>query len=220
MALNNPSVGAKGLWKLKDPYGSYLPVNTSLTCTAISNYGQLVAMGMDPFDLFYKPYGIDKAIYQEHFDGEGRIVFLKTDNGKRYSFPLHYLVSYPIGTGVNYVSMGIGIRLGALPVNTNLELLITQIKELCNLNVGVDIHVESCALSEINIIDNTDHVRLENARAAKKKAQTPALAKASTLLDTNKEISNKLKYAENKVIEQHNRILELEDKLRKAGITP
>ena len=93
--LNNPTVGSKGLWELKAPFNSLLPVNTALECTAISNYGQLIAIGIDPYETYYKKHEIPEATYREHMETEGRIVFLRTDSGQRYSFPLHYLVSYP-----------------------------------------------------------------------------------------------------------------------------
>lgn len=201
MSLNSPTVGSKGLWELNEPFNSLLPVNTALTCTAISNYPQLYSMGVDVYETYYRPYGLSNELYKEHMGGEGRIVFLKTDAGRSFSFPLHYLVSYPIGTGVNYVSMGLGIRLGALPVNTNLEMMIEQIREVCNLNVGVEIHIEKLALSEITIIDNASHDRLVKARAAKKKQATPALEKVQKLIETDAAKSEKLRLAEEKVIE-------------------
>ncbi len=218
MALNNPVVGSKGLWKLNKPFDSLLPVNTALTCTAISNYGQLHAMGIDPYETYYLPHDISKEDYQKHFDGDGRIVFLRTDSGIRYSFPLHYLDTYPIGTGINYVSMGVGVRLGAVPVNVNLELLLEQIRELCHLNVGVEVQAEFLALSEIMMVDNAEHDRLENARAARKKSSTPALERIATLINTDKEKSKKLRIAEEMVITQYNYILALEALLKNNNI--
>lgn len=213
-SLNNPTVGSKGLWELKAPFNSLLPVNTALECTAISNYGQLIAIGIDPYETYYKKHEIPEATYKEHMETEGRIVFLRTDSGQRYSFPLHYLVSYPIGTGVNYVSMGIGIRLGALPLNTNLDLLIEQIKELCNLNVGVEIHAETMALSEIHIISNQDHERIKSVRETRKREQTPALAKITELAKRDADKGAKLKIAEEKVIELANKVATLEAEVK------
>ena len=63
MALNNPTVGSRGLWELKTPYQSYLPVNTTLECTAITNYGQLFSMGIDPYQTYYQKYNISKEDY-------------------------------------------------------------------------------------------------------------------------------------------------------------
>lgn len=216
-SLKNPVVGAKGLWKLKEPFNNYLPVNTALTCTAVSNYGQCLAMGIDPYMQYYRDRNIDQTTYQEHFDGDGRVIFLKSDNGSCYSFPLHYLISFPIGTGVNYANMGLGIRLGALPIDTNLELLCEQIKELCHLNIGTTSKVNVMVLSEINIIENAEHERLTNARKAKKKAQTPTLEKIANLTDTNKEIAAKLKIAEAKVLELYTENQTLKNRLNASN---
>ena len=212
--LNNPVVGCKGLWELKSPFESLLPTNSSLTCTAISNYSQLYSMGIDVWATYYNPNGISKVVYQEHLDGEGRIVFLKSDSGKSYSFPLHYLTSFPVGTGVDYVSFGIGVRLGALPTNDDkVELLTQQIKELANLTCGVDVQVEFMALSDIFIVENASHERLLKARAAKKTEQTPSLERILDLSTKLTDITNKLSLAETKIIEQANEIVELKKKI-------
>lgn len=219
MKLNNPTVGAKGLWKLRAPYDNLLPLNTALTCTAISNYGQLINMGIDVFDTYYDKHSLNKETYESHIP-DGRIIFLKTDNNKRYSFPLHYLESYPIGTGVAYASMGIGVRLGAMPVNTSIDLLIQQIEELVHLNVGVETHTEAMILSEQVIVDNAEHGRLEKVRAAKKQASTPALQRIESLTETKKQIEVKLTLAESKVIEQDAKIKELETELATLKAAP
>lgn len=218
--LKNPVVGSKGLWELKAPFDSLLPTNTALTCTAISNYGQLYAIGIDPWVEYYQPKSIDEETYKSHSD-EGRIIFLKTDSGQRYSFPLHYLESYPIGTGVNYVSMGIGVRLGALPVNEKgIDLLVQQFQELANLTVGVDIHAEVMALSDISIVDNASHERLKKAREAKKRQNTPSLQKIADLGNLNTELTKKLKLAETKVIEQDTEIRELKAEIERLKKKP
>ena len=39
--MSQPLVGSRGLWELKEPYNNLLPLNTALTCTAVSEYNQL-----------------------------------------------------------------------------------------------------------------------------------------------------------------------------------
>lgn len=116
--------------------------------------------------------------------------------------------------------MGIGVRLGAMPVNTSIELLIQQIEELVHLNVGVETHTEAMILSEQVIVDNAEHTRLEKVRAAKKKASTPALQRIETLTESKKQIEVKLNLAESKVIEQDAKIKALEAELAKLKARP
>lgn len=218
--LNNPTVGSRGLWKLNNPFHNLLPVNTPLTCTAISNYGQLINMGTDVLATYYRKYSLPDSLFQEHMDKEGRIIFLKTDPGTVYSFPLHYLESYPIGTGVAYVTMGIGIRLGALPKDENIEALIEQFQELANLQLGVDIQAESMVLSDIYIVDNVDHERIKNVRKEKKKEKKPTLERLLELTNTGEGIKTKLRIAEEKVIEYYNKIQELENEIKRLKNQP
>lgn len=207
--LANPIVGSKGLWKLNTPFDSLLPVNTTLTCTAISNYGQLHAMGIDVYETYYQKYGLAESLYKNHQDNDGRIVFVKTDNGVRYSFPLHYLDSFPTGTGINYVSTGILVRLGALPANHPVETLIQQIKEVCHLSVGVEVQVETAALSEIKLISESEHQRLLKARAAKQREQTPTLEKLTQLIKSDRDKTAKLTLAETELIKKTNEVQQL-----------
>ena len=219
MALNNPTVGSRGLWELKTPFQSYLPLNTTLECTAITNYGQLFSMGIDPYVTYYQKYNIPKEDYQKHSDDGGRIIFLRTDSGQVYSFPLHYLVSYPIGTGVNYCSIGIGLRLGALPLNTNVDPLIQKFEELADSMLGVNVQAETMALSEIMIVDNTSHDRLEKARKQKMKDYKSTLALLTEANESKKVLADKLELIERKAIEQNNEILRLKELLRTNNIT-
>ena len=62
--LNNPTVGSRGLWKLNNPFHNLLPVNTPLTCTAISNYGQLINMGTDVLTTYYRKYNLADSLFQ------------------------------------------------------------------------------------------------------------------------------------------------------------
>lgn len=219
MALSNPTVGSRGLWELKTPFQSYLPLNTTLECTAITNYGQLFSMGIDPFVTYYQKYNLSKEDYQKHSDEGGRIIFLRTDSGQVYSFPLHYLVSYPIGTGVNYCSIGIGLRLGAMPLNTNVDPLIQKFEELADSMLGVNVQAETMALSEIMIVDNTSHDRLEKARKQRMKDNKSTLVQLTEATEAKKVLTDKLGLAERKVIEQYNEILRLKELLRTNNIT-
>lgn len=219
MALNNPTVGSRGLWELKTPFQSYLPLNTTLECTAITNYGQLFSMGIDPYVTYYQKHNISKKDYQKHSDDGGRIIFLRTDSGQVYSFPLHYLVSYPIGTGVNYCSIGIGLRLGALPLNTNVDPLIQKFEELADSMLGVNVQAETMALSEIMIVDNTSHDRLEKVRKQKMKDYKSTLVLLTEANEAKKVLADKLELIERKAIEQNNEILRLKELLRTNNIT-
>lgn len=218
MALSNPTVGSRGLWELKTPFQSYLPLNTTLECTAVTNYGQLFSMGIDPYTTYYQKHEISKEDYQKHSDDGGRIIFLRTDAGQVYSFPLHYLVSYPIGTGVNYCSLGIGLRLGALPVNTNVEPLIQKLEELVDYTLGINVQAETMALSEIIIVDNTSHDRLEKARKQRMKDNKSTISQLAEATEAKKVLTDKLSLVERKAIEQHNEILRLKELLRANNI--
>lgn len=199
MALKSPTVGSKGLWQLNGPYETKLPVNVAMECTAISNYNQLGAMGIDVYETYYKALDIDQNIYLEHMK-DGCIVFVKTDTNNRYAFPLHYLERYPIGTGVEYVSFGVGMRLGALPLDTDTEGLKQALKETVEAFTGTDTDIVLQALSEIYIIDNEQHEKLVKARANLRKEVPVKSDVIDSLTNTVKELRVKLKMAEDELV--------------------
>ena len=199
MALKSPTVGSKGLWQLNGPYETKLPVNVAMECTAISNYNQLGAMGVDVYETYYKALDIDQNVYLEHMK-DGCIVFVKTDTNNRYAFPLHYLERYPIGTGVQYVSFGVGMRLGALPLDTDTNGLKQALKETVEAFTGTDADIVLQALSEIYIIDNEQHEKLVKARANLRKEVPVKSDVIDSLTNTVKELRVKLKMAEDELV--------------------
>ena len=200
MSMSQPLVGSRGLWELKEPYNNLLPLNTALTCTAVSEYNQLEKIGIDTYTDYYVKYSIDINTYKEHIEDNARIIFVKDDKGKTFSFPLHYLNSYPIGTGVGYQSTGIFVRLGALPLGTSVEPLITQINDLITLTLGVKSHTEAAAISNVYFISNEDHVRIENSRKNLIKEKAPALVALYDMSNEVNELKTKLNIAEREVI--------------------
>lgn len=199
MALKSPTVGSKGLWQLNGPYETKLPVNVAMECTAISNYNQLGAMGVDVYETYYKALDIDQSVYLEHLK-DGCIVFVKTDTNNRYAFPLHYLDRYPIGTGVQYVSFGVGMRLGALPLDTDTEGLKRALKETVEAFTGAETDIVLQALSEICIIENEQHEKLVKARENLRKEVPVKSDIIDDLTNTVKELKVKLKLAEDELV--------------------
>lgn len=207
MRFNQPVVGARGLWKLQSPYDNLLPINTALTCTAVSNYGQLESMGIDTYTVYYSAKSIDKDTYKNHIDDEARIVFVKDDSGRVYSFPLHYLIEYPIGTGVGYQSTAIFIRLGALPVDESIEPLIAEVQELVTSKLGIKSHAEAAAISNVRFVSNEEHTRVKTARQNLKKENKPTLLVLQEALEETKALKLRLNIAERQVIDQYNLLL-------------
>ena len=114
---------------------------------------------------------------------------------------------------------GIGLRLGAMPLNTNVDPLIQKFEELADSMLGVNVQAETMALSEIMIVDNTSHDRLEKARKQRMKDNKSTLVQLTEATEAKKVLTDKLGLAERKVIEQYNEILRLKELLRTNNIT-
>lgn len=200
MDFNTPTLDSSGLWKLTAPYDTLLPLNTPLRCTGISNYELVNAKGVNVLKTYYEAKSLTPELYKTHLNDGGKIVYLKTKQGKEYSFPLHYLAEFPIGTGVAYCSHGIGVRLQALPRDLPLEVLTQQIQDLVTLTLGVQAQVETMVLSEVVMIKNEDHQRLTEARKALIKEKTPALQLIYDLKESNATLLKQREIAELQVI--------------------
>ena len=216
MDLNVPTIDSEGTWVLKTPYNTMLPLNTPLSCTGVSNYGLLVNKGVNVLKDYYLAMNLTEALYKQHFADGGKIIFVKTKQGKQYSFPLHYLDSFPVGTGVGYCSHGIGIRLQALPIDQPLDAFIQQIADLCKLTFGVNSQIETTVLSEVVFVSNDQHERFKKGRETLIEENTPALKVIYDLKESNASLLQQREIAERQVIKQQERIKELEKELEEA----
>lgn len=159
-----PTIGATGFYKLSAPFDALLAENTMYTCQAIRRLGDYIALNEDPLTNIYLFYGLTETEFDADQKENMYVVSLQSEQGQWLYVPVRYLLSYPIMNGVPYKTMMLGVSLGAIPVDTDLNPLMTLLKNLIFENFGITPKVSPVALSKALLVSREDHDRIETAR--------------------------------------------------------
>lgn len=162
-----PDIGATGNYTLKTPFNVLVKPQVSYTCKAIRKLSDLIADGLDPFELIYNPVDILQSIYDQELKDDVCIISLQTGDGEWLHIPNNYIIKFPNMNGIVYRAMMLGISLGALPDTLNLDALKTAMTNLVYDNLGVTSVVKEVVISVPSIISKVDHDLIETARLSK-----------------------------------------------------
>lgn len=162
-----PDIGSTGTFTLKAPYNILIKSKVSYTCKAIRKLSDLIADGLDPYTLVYKPLNVDEATYKLDLKDDVCIISLQTGNGEWAHFPSNSVIRFPNMNGIVYRAIMLGISLGALPDTMVLDALKTSIENLVYDTLGVESEIKEIVISNPAIVTKVDHDIIEAARLSK-----------------------------------------------------
>lgn len=162
-----PAINSVGVFKLKEPFVNLLNEKRIYTCVAVRKLEELMAIGDFPYEKYYKPRNIDENTFNNDVMNQVCIVTLQNDSGDLFQFPSSYLLSFPIPNGIKYANLGMGVHLGALPVDTDLSLLKQEIEKLVKAYLGITPTCKSMVISTPELISHDNHMTLVKARENK-----------------------------------------------------
>ena len=162
-----PTMGQSGIYKLRSPYDQLVTPKVVYTCRSLRTLNDVFATGEDPFVTYYKPVGLDEAAYQEDAKTNVVIVGLQAGTGEWIYVPDSYIVQAPNNNGVKYTSIVLGVSLGSIPDDTNLDGLISLFNQIVLANLGVTPTVKGVVVSQPAYISSEQHARLLAARKEK-----------------------------------------------------
>lgn len=161
-----PIFGSSGIFKLDDPFMGQLQPGISYTCVAVRLFEELTEMGIDPFEEYYQPNGIDRARYDEDVLNNVAIVSLRSTQNAWITLPDSFIIGVPNPNGVPYHAMLLSVDIGAIPETLALDSLIDTIKQVTKDYLGVVAEVQEVVASDRELISMDDHDTLEAARRA------------------------------------------------------
>lgn len=192
-----PDIGATGNFTLKAPYNTLIKPKVSYTCKAIRKISDLLADGLDPFNLVYEPLNVDKPTYIKDLKDDVCIISLQTGNGEWAHFPSNAIIKFPNMNGIVYRAIMLGVSLGALPDTMLLDALKTSISNLVYDTLGVTTEIKEIVISNPAIVPKVDHDLIEAARLSK---VTVTMSDSSKLSKANQDLA----IARAKVLELEN----------------
>ena len=162
-----PEVGAKGVYSFKAPFDTLPNKQTEYECMSVRKITDALAAGENVFARYYEPYELDRAAYEADIASGVILIGLQSALGQTLDIPNSYLTSYPDASGVRYRVMALAVDLGAIADTMNLEVIISELKELIGARIGITPEIATVATSQPALISYEDHERLEAARQSK-----------------------------------------------------
>lgn len=162
-----PHVNTTGVIKLKDPFSGLCAANVPYTVTAVRRLQDIVASSQDPYALFYEPFNIDDAKFQDDISNNVCILSLTSSDGEVVYVPNSYLESLPVAMGLPYATMMVAVNLGALPQTLNLQYFISKMGEAARDLMGIqNAEVRAMRVSSVTYLSIDDAQTIEAARKA------------------------------------------------------
>lgn len=161
-----PALDATGLYTLRAPFDTVLLPQTSYGCVAVRRLEDIIAAGGDPFEQYFRPKNIVRALYDAAAAAGCVIISLQSSSGQWVYVPSAYIASMPEQGGIPYTSMLLGIKIGAVPDSLDLSFLKTKISEIITVTLGVSAEIREVANSPKTLLNQAQHSAAESARIA------------------------------------------------------
>jgi hypothetical protein len=161
-----PPVNASGIFTLASPFDQKLVPQVSYTCIAVRKFADIQKLGIDPFQIYYVPNGLDEAKYNTDVNAGECIVTLRSNGGAFLYVPTSYITSYPNMGGIPYTAIVLGVNLGAIPNYVDLSVVKAKISAVVHDAFGVTPVIQQAAISETKNLSIADHTAAESARQA------------------------------------------------------
>ena len=160
-----PTLGSKGTYVFTAPFNTLSLVGEVYTCQAIRTISDLTASGVDVFKKYYNPYGLSQAIFNAAIVANDYIISLQGSSGQWVYIPSNYITSLPNQNGVPYHAMVIGLSIGPIAVSKDLSAIKTILSNAIYDSLGITPDVKEIEVSGITLVDDANHLLIENTRA-------------------------------------------------------
>lgn len=151
-----PIVGSSGYYELASPFDALVTDRIEYTCKAVRRLSDYLANNEDAKSAIYDKYGI-ASIYEEDVVSDAYIVSLQSRTGHWLYVPYRYILSYPSPNGVRYRTVMLGVSLPALPVSQDLNAVMSDLKDMVQGVLGVDVVVKMVETSKPVLVTTDAH---------------------------------------------------------------
>lgn len=183
-----PQQGQSGQFKLMSPYDFLLTPNTVYVCQSVRSINDYIAQGESVFDKFYGPVGVTTDQYQQDVADNVCIVGLQAGTGEWVYVPHSFIEAAPSDNGVKYIPVVLGVSLGPVPDQVNLEPIIQQCKALVESTFGIVPDVKGVLVGSPKWFTNEEHELMEAARKQKISTSTSPVMEANMLREENERL--------------------------------
>lgn len=188
-----PAINTKGKFKLATPLDTYL--NNDITYTVIANrtIREMVDDGLDILKNVYLTAGLTEDDYDTDLINNIIITVLKSNGDNTYYIPSTKFISVPDITGVRYVQKTMGINLGYLPTDLDLDFLIPEVVDLLEAILGVTPNATIINTSQVTIYTDEEHDLFNTERINNVSNNETCIGKLTKIENILNEMKNKEK---------------------------
>ena len=155
--------GVKGNFKFTVPFDRHNS-NKVLEVTSVRDIGEILDSGEDLYEFIYKPAGLSREEMKRDLKNGVKIVVFKDSGGLYLYVPSSKIALSPDISGYLYTEKVIGIDLGPLPDDLDLEQLKIDISQLVEGRIGIKPAIQVVKASDSRYITEADNTQFNAAR--------------------------------------------------------
>jgi len=169
MSYIRPNIGDTGVFTLATPYDSIVSDIEEYTVESIRGLQEMVDAGENPLQVVYLDLGRTEEDMKDDINNEINIVVLVNSAGQYAYIPEDAFIKAPDVTGIQYQEKAIGISLGLLKADIDLESLKDDIAAYVKDTLGIVPEIKEVETSAIVRLNKNTRESLELEREALRK---------------------------------------------------
>lgn len=164
MAGVSPPINARGKYGLISPFST--EPGAIYTCEGIEGIEALESRDIDVFAQFYSPVGLTAADLKSDRLNNIDIITLMSSTAETIYIPSTYIATFPATASVKYAHTIVGLDLGALPVGTDVNSMLSELSATTKSFVGITPEIRIMLSDITTAVDYQEYATLEKARQA------------------------------------------------------
>lgn len=168
-----PELGSSGAFKFRPPFDKLLGSSTSYTCKSIRKISELLSKSEPVLENYYLKYGLTSNDYSVDMQSDIALVGLFSAKGVWFYVPASFILSYPDSTGVAYRRMMMGVELGPIPENFDLNPVSEAVIDIVYKHIGIRPEIKNVVISQKVLLSSENHQAIENTRRTKQLVDKP-----------------------------------------------
>lgn len=181
MAYFTPTIGQAGLYELAGPFHQALTPGVSYTCRSLRTINDVVASGIDVWQVYYEKPGVSIEAYQADLINNVCIVGLQGGVGDWVYVPASHIVRAPELSGVNHSPLMLGVYLGMIDDNVNLDAVTEAIKGAVQAYIGTSADIKPVIVGPSVLLSEEQMLTVARIRAAAMKNKETDFVRAQRL---------------------------------------
>lgn len=165
MANMTPPLHALGRYATKTPWE--LPSTVIYECIAIRTFEDCAKQGIDVYERFYKPVGLENSPtfnFSDEQAAKANIITLKGSDESVVYIPDTFILSYPQAGNITYHHVVLSASVGVIPEYLNLSGVMREVEDLLSAKIGSTVTVKQMVCPASEQPTQQQHEILEAAR--------------------------------------------------------